>query len=144
MNDHPSEGIKTAASKIVTTHANIPESAMRSFQRWWGTVFTVAIIHAAFAAHSGGLPLIVSLTSGRFQGAASTANETEQWLGIPFAQPPTGLRRFKPPMAITSPSNTIRNATKFGNVCPQLPSAKTVGAPMSEDCLVLNVRATIK
>ena len=80
--------------------------------------------------------LVVNTTSGVFQGV-SVANGTERWLGIPFAQPPVGELRFKAPVPITSPLLGPRNATEFGNACPQRPA--NLGAPISEDCLYLNV-----
>ena len=82
--------------------------------------------------------LLVHLTSGSFRGEASTLNATEKWLGIPFAQPPLGKLRFKAPVAISIPLKGLQDATKFGDSCPQLPSATTFGT-QSEDCLSLNV-----
>ncbi|PSS29745.1 hypothetical protein PHLCEN_2v2893 [Hermanssonia centrifuga] len=82
--------------------------------------------------------LSVHLTSGSFAGESLAANGTERWLGIPFAQPPLGSLRFKAPVAITRPSQILRNATQFGNACPQAASAG-LGASISEDCLFLNV-----
>lgn len=42
----------------------------------------------------------VSTTSGPVQGhAASDASQVSEYLGIPFAQPPTGRLRFEPPVA---------------------------------------------
>ncbi|KAL0569259.1 hypothetical protein V5O48_012702 [Marasmius crinis-equi] len=86
-----------------------------------------------FAADS----LDVILGTGTFRGV--TANGTEQWLGIPYAAPPLGERRFKAPAPL-SPTNdgTVKNASKFGNACPQAPDA-ALGAPVGEDCLFLNV-----
>ncbi|KAF9068950.1 alpha/beta-hydrolase, partial [Rhodocollybia butyracea] len=81
--------------------------------------------------------LDVSLTSGRYSGVA-TANGTDKWLGIRYATPPVGNLRFKAPLPITKPSNTLQNASDFGNACPQRPMT-TLGAPRSEDCLFLNV-----
>ena len=80
----------------------------------------------------------VALTSGKFVGTTSIANGTDRWLGIPFAEPPIGNLRFKAPVAISQPSSILQPATSFGNAGPQLPS-RTLGAPMSEDCLYLNV-----
>lgn len=81
----------------------------------------------------------VSLTSGNFVGVSSAANGTDKFLGIPFAQPPIGNLRFKAPVAITKPSQAVRQATQFGNACPQEASSQ-LGAPLAEDCLFLNVR----
>ena len=77
------------------------------------------------------------LTSGTFVGTAS--NSTDRFLGVPFAQPPVDSLRFKAPVAITRPAAGILQATQFGNACPQKP-AGNLGAPIAEDCLVLNVR----
>lgn len=81
--------------------------------------------------------LEVSLTSGKFLGV-STPNGTEKWLGIRYGTPPVGVLRFKAPVAITQPENTLQDASTFGNACPQPPA--DLGAPQSEDCLFLNVR----
>ncbi|TBU37597.1 alpha/beta-hydrolase [Dichomitus squalens] len=82
-------------------------------------------------------PLVIHTPSGTFRGVA-TANGTEQWLGIPFAQPPIGSLRFKAPVPFTNRSTSIQDASTFGNACPQVPST-SLGAPQSEDCLFLNV-----
>ena len=86
--------------------------------------------------------LQVNLTSGKFIGTTTTADGIDKWLGVPFAQPPVGSLRFKAPVPITRPHTGIRNATQFGNACPQVPSAN-LGAPMAEDCLVLNVNIVL-
>lgn len=83
-------------------------------------------------------PLDIRTSSGTFRGV-STGNGTEKWLGVPFAQPPVGSLRFKAPVPITNPSRAVKNASAFGNACPQNPSS-SLGAPLSEDCLFLNVR----
>ena len=79
----------------------------------------------------------IKLKTGTFRGL-STSNGTEKWLGIPFALPPVGQLRFKAPIPITKASNSIMDATSFGNACPQ--PAATLGAPIAEDCLFLNVK----
>lgn len=54
----------------------------------------------------------VSTTSGPVQGhAASDASQVSEYLGIPFAQPPTGRLRFEPPVAYNG-SSTI-NGTDY-------------------------------
>ncbi|KDQ18084.1 hypothetical protein BOTBODRAFT_549180 [Botryobasidium botryosum FD-172 SS1] len=54
--------------------------------------------------------------------------------GIPFAQPPVGPLRFKPPVAFSPPS--VINATVPSPGCPQ---ATVASEPVSEDCLTLNI-----
>jgi hypothetical protein len=79
----------------------------------------------------------IKLKTGTFRGL-STSNGTEKWLGIPFALPPVGQLRFKAPIPITRSSSSITDASTFGNACPQ--PAGTLGAPIAEDCLFLNVK----
>lgn len=87
--------------------------------------------------HANSDSLIVDLDTGTFQGFR-TENGTENWLGIPFAQPPVGKLRFKAPVALTTKFPGIQNASTFKDACPQRPG--DLGAPMGEDCLGLNVR----
>jgi para-nitrobenzyl esterase len=63
-----------------------------------------------------------------------------QWLGVPFAAPPTGPLRWRAP-APPAPWGT-RNATWFGPTCPQT-EANTwaIFTGTSEDCLNLNIYA---
>lgn len=84
--------------------------------------------------------LTVHLTSGTFQGLF-ISNGTERWLGIPFAQPPVGTLRFKAPVPITRPSLSVKTASDFGGVCPQVPSS-SLGGQVSEDCLFLNASSS--
>ena len=59
------------------------------------------------------------------------------YLGIPFAAPPVGDLRWRPPAPV-QPWNGIREAKAFSAAPPQPPSGPTVPS-MSEDCLYLNV-----
>ncbi|KDR78805.1 hypothetical protein GALMADRAFT_64548 [Galerina marginata CBS 339.88] len=79
----------------------------------------------------------VKLKTGVFRGV-TTADALDTFLGIRFAQPPVGNLRFRAPVPITQPSNTVVDASKFGNACPQPPNAE-LGAPIAEDCLFLNI-----
>ncbi|HEY1349743.1 MAG TPA: carboxylesterase/lipase family protein [Ktedonobacteraceae bacterium] len=91
---------------------------------------------------------IVETRYGKVQGSAQ--GSIGVWKGIPFAQPPTGARRFQAPQA-PEPWTGVRPASAFAPMAPQVPQMGTsmVGAlgaeravdprPMSEDCLYLNV-----
>ena len=60
------------------------------------------------------------------------------YLGIPFAEPPTGERRWTPPVAKSSLGSDTFEATRFGDPCIQ-PSGALKGYSGSEDCLTLNI-----
>jgi para-nitrobenzyl esterase len=63
-----------------------------------------------------------------------------EFLGLPYAKPPIGRLRF----AAAEPAEAwrdIRDATRFGPVCPQGKSPTAMTGPSAEDCLTLNVFA---
>lgn len=77
-------------------------------------------------------------TSGIVQG--DTAQGVTQFLGIPYAAPPTGSLRWKAPQPPAAWQG-IRQASTAGPACPQLPGAYSRAATQAshEDCLNLNV-----
>ena len=83
-------------------------------------------------------------TSGRVRGESGAQGVA--FKGIPFAAPPVGDRRFRPPQPAEA-WNGVRDATTFGPICPQMQlgtaggvlAALGSGEPMDEDCLFLNV-----
>ncbi|XP_066503773.1 neuroligin-1 isoform X2 [Hoplias malabaricus] len=105
---------------------------------------------------------VVTTTYGKVRGFKKELNNeilgpVIQFLGVPYAAPPIGERRFQPPEPPVSWPD-IRNATQFGPVCPQtilegrlpdvmLPvwftnSLEVVSSyvqDQSEDCLFLNI-----
>ncbi|MEI8399279.1 MAG: carboxylesterase/lipase family protein [Alcaligenaceae bacterium] len=84
---------------------------------------------------------IVTVETGRLQGA--TEHNMRVFKNIPYAAPPTGQLRWRPPQPALAWSGT-RDAIRFGDACPQ-PFIKNLSAglelPGSEDCLNLNVYA---
>ncbi|MBR9980298.1 MAG: carboxylesterase family protein, partial [Desulfatitalea sp.] len=86
--------------------------------------------------------IVVETTHGALRGYGPNAN-TWQWLGIPYAQPPVGDLRWRPPQPL-APWTGVREATAWGNQAPQNPALRTYldgrGA-ISEDCLHLNITA---
>jgi para-nitrobenzyl esterase len=65
--------------------------------------------------------------------------EVSTFRGIPYAVPPVGDLRWRPPQPVT-PWRGIRECTRFSAVCPQAVLPGTASEfPMSEDCLYLNV-----
>lgn len=93
----------------------------------------------AFAVQAAAQQPQVTVDTGTSQGAK--AGSTLAFKGLPYAAPPVGPMRWRPP-APAAAWHGARDATNFVAACPQGPEHKEpwaqVGA-MSEDCLVLNV-----
>jgi para-nitrobenzyl esterase len=99
-------------------------------------LFTLIAPSAGAKAAAAGV--IINTREGRVRGLRQ--NGVREFLGIPYAAPPVGDLRWRPPEA-HSPWKTILAATRMGPSCPQfLPGAPTL--PTAEDCLFLNVYAT--
>ncbi|KAF8476793.1 Alpha/Beta hydrolase protein [Kalaharituber pfeilii] len=91
----------------------------------------------------------VTAPSGKIVGQPGRLDPSVyEFLGIPYAQPPTGTLRFRPPVRLPnrSPESAPFVATKFGLSCPSLPVDFGPGNPYNftgtaegEDCLSLNV-----
>lgn len=93
-------------------------------------------------------------TYGPVLGAADAQSGTYQWLGLPYAKPPTGALRWMPPAEPDSWTET-RRAQSYGPSCAQTgryfspaPDNAPFGMSVrdgfgklvgSEDCLTLNV-----
>ena len=60
-----------------------------------------------------------------------------KFLGIPYAAPPVGENRWRPPQPAAR-WETPRDATQFANHCPQVGGPFGIGST-TEDCLFLNV-----
>ena len=96
--------------------------------------FAGAMLTATLAATAAAAD-VVHTQQGEVSGAA--AGKVESFKGIPFAAPPVGEARWRPP----GPAPTwtgVKTADAFGPICMQsrrIPSAQS----MSEDCLTLNV-----
>jgi para-nitrobenzyl esterase len=78
----------------------------------------------------------VTLSSGPITG--TDLGTVQSWLGIPYAAPPVGALRWKPPQPPPSWEG-VRAMDHYGAVCMQ--SRPAAGTTTSEDCLTLNVWA---
>ncbi|XP_049723441.1 neuroligin-1 [Elephas maximus indicus] len=105
---------------------------------------------------------LVTTNFGKIRGIKKELNNeilgpVIQFLGVPYAAPPTGEHRFQPPEP-PSPWADVRNATQFAPVCPQniidgrlpevmlpvwftnnLDVVSSYVQDQSEDCLYLNI-----
>jgi para-nitrobenzyl esterase len=80
-------------------------------------------------------PTIVKTQSGTVQGVI--AGDLIAFRGIPYAAPPVGDLRWKPPAPPASWQG-IRDASSFGNICAQI-DPNTHQFLGDEDCLTLSV-----
>ena len=101
----------------------------------------LAITAPAFSQIAEPVQLDAGLISGRF----TSSTGIRLFKGIPFAAPPLGDLRWRPPQPVTS-WNGLRRADEFGNVCIQPPGMGRLNIavledspPLDEDCLYLNV-----
>jgi len=100
----------------------------------------------------------VKLDTGLLSGAPGKNAEVRVFKGIPYAAPPVGDLRWKPPQPATKWEG-VRAGTEFGNSCmqgggagrggakggaPKGPEAAPRGPANSEDCLFLNVWTAAK
>jgi para-nitrobenzyl esterase len=78
---------------------------------------------------------------GKVRGA-EIADGVLTWRGIPYARPPIGALRFRPPEP-PEPWAGVRDALEYGNRSPQgeLGPPAPGAPPTDEDCLYLNVTA---
>jgi len=83
--------------------------------------------------------LVVQTASGMVRGVKE--GDVNIFRGIPFAAPPVGDFRWRPPQPVT-PWEGVRDAKEFGPTCAQAGFGAGPGAiarGSSEDCLYLNV-----
>jgi para-nitrobenzyl esterase len=87
-------------------------------------------------------PPIANVEAGVLEGTRFGAGLDEvAFLGVPYAVPPIGELRWRPPNPVRRWSGT-RSATQFGAACPQLPAGWLEYPVWSEDCLTLNIWTT--
>lgn len=111
-----------AAPGASRSHAAAPTSAMRMLT----------------PARAASQSLFVNTDKGTVEGR-STADNVDQFLGIPYAAPPVGALRWAPPQPSQAWSG-VRPAMSYGKRCAQ-PANGNGPRIDNEDCLYLNVYA---
>ncbi|WP_162875472.1 carboxylesterase/lipase family protein [Sphingomonas crusticola] len=105
----------------------------------------VALLLMACGTVQAAAAPVAATMAGKVEGLLR--GNVEAFLGIPYAAPPTGANRWRPPQPV-SPWARIRPAIKFGSSCWQAVSPQGFGpwsheyvvqGDISEDCLFLNV-----
>jgi len=103
----------------------------------------ILIVAMGLAMPAAAESVVVNAPAGKLQG--TTDGRLQVFKGIPYALPPTGEMRWKPPLPMKKWKGT-REATQFGAACIQ-PKGKPDSIyfwtlpKTSEDCLYLNVWA---
>ncbi len=82
--------------------------------------------------------LEVDTDSGRVAGAIEPGGRVRSWKGIPYAAPPVGALRWRPPQPCARWAGA-RPALQYGADFPQAANRVRHAPGMSEDCLFLNV-----
>ncbi|MDE1150890.1 MAG: carboxylesterase family protein [Azospirillaceae bacterium] len=80
----------------------------------------------------------VTVQTGQLTGTHGRDPAIAVYKGIPYAAPPVGTLRWRPPAAPLAWEG-VRHADTFGAACPQPGGEMARGMPQSEDCLTLNV-----
>ena len=103
------------------------------------SVVALCVVFAAIALFAADSGFVVAVTGGQVRGA-TLAKGGAVFKGIPFAQPPVGVLRWREPLPV-KPWRGVRDATVFGAACTQLPAPffPGMGETSSEDCLFLNI-----
>ncbi|SEJ32586.1 carboxylesterase/lipase family protein [Frateuria terrea] len=112
-------------------------------RRILGALLALAGPMTVAAARGADLPPRVSVDQGTLEGRRVRLNDSMllEFQGIPYAAPPLGELRWKPPQPVASWQG-VRKATRFAARCMQLPLFGDMvfrSNGMSEDCLYLNV-----
>ncbi len=100
-----------------------------------------ALAYHALPLHALETSTTVRTQSGTLRG--ESANGVRIFRGIPFAEPPIGSLRFRPPVPV-KPWSGEREATRFAASPMQWNESSAPGEPPlthSEDCLYLNIWA---
>lgn len=107
----------------------------------------------SFAASDAAKSIVRVTEYGQIEGLVAQDKKTMAWLGVPFAKPPVGNLRWRPPQALDAWTG-IKSAKDYCDACTQVggmfgPTEK--GKPFntlsqtffkpagSEDCLYLNI-----
>lgn len=108
--------------------------------RFWFVAALALSVGDARAA----LPDFFAVDTGWMSGmAVGSDGSTRAYLGIPYAEPPIGTLRWRPPQPPAS-WDALYEAIEYGPACPQLPRAEdslygSLTEELDEDCLYLNV-----
>lgn len=126
---------ETTTGRSLTQRGLLPAFVIGAFAALWIDGASVAQAAEPVKIHSG-------LISGE---VLDSSKGLQAFRGIPFAAPPVGDLRWRPPQDV-APWDGVRECVEFGPVAPQSPGLTgLVGDPLppsDEDCLYLNIWTT--
>ncbi|KAF7514498.1 hypothetical protein G7054_g15263 [Neopestalotiopsis clavispora] len=79
-----------------------------------------------------------STKNGTYLGKTNVHYNQDEFLGIPYAQPPVGDLRFRGPASLNESWSEERNATEYSPICVGYGSDSNY-YESSEDCLTINI-----
>ncbi|MDE2663073.1 MAG: carboxylesterase family protein [Gemmatimonadota bacterium] len=123
-------------------HRDFPTHPSRALSRTFSRVLLATLAAGGFVAPLHAQDTRVETASGNVNGVL--VDGIRSYKGIPFAAPPVGDRRWKPPQPVEAWGQRTLRAHSFGPECMQTPygAGSFFGgppAPTAEDCLYLNV-----
>jgi hypothetical protein len=134
---------------INTLILNVFIKEKQSILRMTKTIFLLLIVVGIITGDGSSPQLLINTSSlGLIQGEINPlVNNVRQFIGIPFAQPPVGVLRFKPPISLVNASSSvIYNATAAAHQggfplldCMQVSLVNSSVIYGQEDCLYLDV-----
>jgi para-nitrobenzyl esterase len=117
-----------------------------SFRAAAAGLLAAGILAASPASAQAGRAPVVDAPAGAVRG--QTEDALSVFRGIPYARPPVGALRWRPPAPLARWTE-VRAADTFGPACVQPQSGQlsniyaNAPMPVSEDCLTLNILAPV-
>jgi para-nitrobenzyl esterase len=110
--------------------------------RWLALIGTGSILALAgsFAWADSTASLVIRTTAGPVS-STEISDGIVAFKGIPYAAPPIGRLRWRPPQP-PAPWSGNRDASHFGDDCMQTPYVIPTGQKASEDCLTISLWTT--
>lgn len=135
--DQPVAAFSAALQTVMT---NLDNAGAFSDTDPRARTITAATDAEAHFNRASGPRLVVTTAEGKLRGFEAD-DSTWQFLGIPYARPPLGDLRWRPPQPV-APWAGVREAVAWSNQAAQHPALQRFGeGGMSEDSLYLNVTA---
>ncbi|KAH6661541.1 lipase 2 [Plectosphaerella plurivora] len=82
---------------------------------------------------------VVKTLNGSYVGVYDSVHHQDQFLGVPYAQPPLGDLRFRPPQSLNTTWSGNHNATSYRLSCQGYLDESRLVLPQGEDCLSVHI-----